>query len=140
MSLLRRRMMMNKIEENNVKYPLTDGSFPQGKSIQYIVQNGVIHLKAGSSRFCLTTPTVPYSVYCVNNESWLIPAGTTVLCEIDNLCALSWKYRTSDNDNIDIVNNKDTLLTKDIKNIFAIGIAVEGDVNLKFFVNGERWI
>lgn len=141
MSLLRRRMMMEKSNNDaDIKYPLVDGIYPQGRYINYEVKNGTIYFDAGTSRFCLTTPSIPYSSDCVNNESWIITAGSKVLFEVDNLCELLWRYRTIDNSNIDAVNGEEMILSKDIKNILAIGNAVSGEANIKFYVNGERWI
>lgn len=139
--MLRRRMLHENEKSNDIKYPLIDGIYPQSTNTYYEVKDGVIHVSSGTSRFCLTTPTVPYDIGCVNNESFIILSGSTVLIEMDEWYGLRWQFRTTSNGNINIVQNKEMVLTSDVKNIFAIGTATsEGDINMKFFVNGERWI
>lgn len=143
MSLLR-RIMMREMQIKAAKYPITDGTYPLNRyEVYYQVKNGVIYIpNANEARFCLTTPTIPYNTNCVNQESWIAPLGAEILFEIDNTCGLFWYFRTINNTNIylnDLVGQKYTL-TSDVKNIFAIGTAVEGVATLKLYVNRERWI
>lgn len=142
MLMMLRRRMLHDDEKSEIKYPLIDGTYPQYSNRNYEIQNGVIHLSACEARFCLATPTIPFSVECVNNESWIIHACSTILFEIDNTCGLRWFFRTTGNTNVrlDTLANKEFVLESDVKNIFSIYIATEGEVNIKLYVDGERWI
>lgn len=143
MSLLRRRMMMG-MQTKTAKYPLADGLYPLNASQVYEVKNGIVYMPNGNSsaRFCLTTPTVPFNANCVNNESWVIPAGSKILFEIDNTCGLSWYFRSTANTNVQLNNSigHEYALTSDVKNIFALGTSVEGVTVIKLYVDGDRWI
>lgn len=143
MSLLRRRMMMQK-RIKAAKYPLADGTYPLNQyGDEYQIKNGIVYIPDTSyARFCLTTPTIAYDPNCVNNESWIIPANSTILFEIDNTCGLTWYFRSTNNSNIrlnDSIGHEYTL-TSDVKNIFALGTSVEGTTAITLYVNGERWI
>lgn len=130
-------------QTKTAKYPLADGLYPLNASQNYEVKNGIVNIPEGkNARFCLTTPTVPYDANCVNNESWLIKAGSVVLFELDNACGLIWLFRTANNDNEVLGSRigKEFVLPRDVKNISAIGTSVEGTATIKLYIDGERWI
>lgn len=141
MSLLRRRAMME--SGRRILYPIPDGTYSQYSALWYTVNNGTMHLVDGNARFSASSPTTEYRVDSMNQQSWIISPEDMVRVEIDNLANLSWYFRTNENSNMPInqyFSDAGRIAGKTFKNLFAIGTAKEGDVNLKVYVNGERWI
>lgn len=127
-------------EQSGARYPIPDGRYNQSDKLWYTAHNGVIHLVEGNARFSVSSPTTTYNVQCMNVESWIIPAKTPIKIEIDNLAGINWYLRTIKNSNIAIQIGTEFKLQDHAKNLFGMGTATEGDVTIRMYVNGERWI
>lgn len=131
-------------EKAKIRYPIPDGVYNQSSSLWYTAENGIIHLVNGATRFSASSPTTTYNAMCMNIESWIIPAGTPIKLIIDNTAETSWLFRNINNGNYPVGSNRlinlEFIPTVGLKNLFSMGTAMEGDVQIQMYVNGERWI
>ena len=131
-------------EKSKIRYPIPDGVYNQSNSLWYTAENGIIHLVNGATRFSASSPTTTYNALSMNVESWIIPAGTPIKLIIDNTAETGWFFRNINNVNYTVGSNRlinlEFIPTVGLKNLFSMGTAMEGDVQIQMYVNGERWI